>query len=548
LKYSIPITVGVVGHRDAIITREQELQITTLFHDLAARYPASPVWLFSSLAEGADREVAKLFLGLKETDADYKTRFHLLVPLPFTVGEFRKDFDNASAAEFDQILLKSERSFPIACEGDPEDRPQQYLRTGKFVADSSMILLALWDGMTGKKGGTADIVRHKIAGDDENVAESTFEYDGTVFVIPCSRAGSPEQVKSEGEPLSLSLVMKDIAIKEALDKTEEINSQKINIDDADLIRSQADLYGIPEILTGQQLSLLRWYSLFDTGSLRSRAMDIRITMLLFFFGFLFVVALQVYSNLFPTYQVLGIAMFLIVAATSVFFYSRTTRNHRRYLINRTFAEALRIKFYWSIAGINKNVSDFFLRIHRKDCTWVKHLLSAINGITYETRPITYEIISELTEIWIRAQASFFRISISKMRRHMAIFNVVSNASFIVAFALLISIFFFGQFYISNGFLNDLLVMIGTFLGFFALIKGYIQMKGYEQLMNQYELMSLIYARAESKIEETDTYNLTDDQRKAYLKELFFVVGKEALIENGNWYLIFKEKEPEIEGI
>jgi hypothetical protein len=30
--------------------------------------------------------------------------------------------------------------------------------------------------------------------------------------------------------------------------------------------------------------------------------------------------------------------------------------------------------------------------------------------------------------------------------------------------------------------------------------------------------------------------------------LFFVIGREALIENGSWYMIFKEKEPEIEGI
>jgi len=37
-------------------------------------------------------------------------------------------------------------------------------------------------------------------------------------------------------------------------------------------------------------------------------------------------------------------------------------------------------------------------------------------------------------------------------------------------------------------------------------------------------------------------------RHSYLRELFFVIGKEALIENGSWYLIFKEKEPEIEGI
>jgi hypothetical protein len=33
-----------------------------------------------------------------------------------------------------------------------------------------------------------------------------------------------------------------------------------------------------------------------------------------------------------------------------------------------------------------------------------------------------------------------------------------------------------------------------------------------------------------------------------MKKLFFVIGKEALIENGNWYLILKEEKPEIEGI
>jgi hypothetical protein len=74
------------------------------------------------------------------------------------------------------------------------------------------------------------------------------------------------------------------------------------------------------------------------------------------------------------------------------------------------------------------------------------------------------------------------------------------------------------------------------------------MKGYEQLMNQYELMSVIYDRAGSKIAETRGYDLNEEQRKAYLKELFFVIGKEALIENGSWYMIFKEKEPELEGI
>jgi len=61
-------------------------------------------------------------------------------------------------------------------------------------------------------------------------------------------------------------------------------------------------------------------------------------------------------------------------------------------------------------------------------------------------------------------------------------------------------------------------------------------------------MKVIYDRADSKIAETETYGLNEEEKNAYLKELFYVIGKEALIENGNWYQIFKEKEPEIEGI
>jgi hypothetical protein len=135
-----------------------------------------------------------------------------------------------------------------------------------------------------------------------------------------------------------------------------------------------------------------------------------------------------------------------------------------------------------------------------------------------------------------------------MTKQIALNNRISDASFVISFALLISIFFFGGFYSKHNLQNYILVIVGALLGIFALIKAYIQMKGYEQLMNQYELMLVIYTRAESKINETDTYDLDPDRKNAYLKELFFVIGKEALIDNGNWYLIFKEKEPEIEGI
>jgi len=85
----IPITIGVVGHLDVITTEEQKLQIENLFKDLAVKYPNSPVYLFSSIAEGADRYVANIFLDLKEKNEDFKERFELIVRCPLRQKSIR---------------------------------------------------------------------------------------------------------------------------------------------------------------------------------------------------------------------------------------------------------------------------------------------------------------------------------------------------------------------------------------------------------------------------------------------------------------------------
>ena len=545
----IPITVGVVGHLDVITTEGHRLQITNFFNDLASMYPNSPVYLFSSIAEGADRFAARIFLDLKRSNEELKHRFELIVPTPFNTEEYKKDFDDASKQEFDALLKEAKRSFCIGCGDNGTSRPHQYLKAGKFVADSSIILLALWDGEKGKKGGTADIVQHKLTGDNDNVAESTFEYDGTVFVMPCNRTKSSNKIASDSEiTLSLNIVLEDSAIKKALEKIEEINSESLIIDQSKFEKSRTNLFNSLEKLDAPQNSLLNWYSVLDVFSLYFRGKDISISILLFTIGFFLITTLEVYSNLLISNLVLGIVMFFALLATLIYLYSKTANNHKKYLYYRTLAEALRIQFYWNIAGINKNVSDYILRIHRQDFTWIKYIMSAIYGVTFNNKNITSESINDLIYNWVENQANFFRSSVKKMTKRLGFFNKISNTSFIIGFALLVSIFFFGEYYEKNNFLNFLLVIIGMLVGLFALIKGYTKTKGYQQLLNQYELMNVIYSRAESKAIETETYNLDTEKKNSYLKELFFVVGKEALIENGNWYLIFKEREPEIRGI
>lgn len=547
----IPVTIGIVGHLDAITTHHHKQQIEQLFKDLASAYPNSPLCLFSSLAEGADRFVASIFVDLKENNKDLRDRFELIVPMPFESEEYKNDFNKESDKEFDDLLRKAKRKFCTACDGEKIDRAQHYLETGKFVADSSLILLALWDGQDGKKGGTADIVNYKRKGDVSNVEESTFEYDGSVFVLACERyscAGQASADPKEDSALSLETVLKDPAIKEALEKIEEINSDYLKIDQEAIINSQTLLVSNPENSDFSQKSILAWYSILDTLSLRFHKRYMVIVFCLFAIGLFIVISLAIYTNLWLYKSVLAIAMGLIVLAGSIYFYSRITRDHTKYLYNRTLAEALRIQYYWNVAGINQNVSDYILRIHRKEFIWVEHILSSLYGITYNNKPISSEAINDLTKNWIKNQADFFNSSIRKMTQKLARYRLVSNISFIVAFVLLLSIFLLEQFYVVNNYMNYLQVIIGTLLSIFALIRAFIQITGYGQLLNQYDLMNILYNKAKSQISLINSTLHESVEQHAYLKELFFIIGKEALIENGNWYLIIKEKEPGLEGI
>jgi hypothetical protein len=547
----IPITVGVTGHLDAITTLEHKQQIELLFKDLAKKYPNSPLYLFSSVAEGADRFVTNIFLDLKRNHEEYRERFELIIPLPFEDEEYKNDFDKNSAKEFDALLKQAKRKFCLGCDITETDRAEHYLKTGKFVADSSLILLAFWDGEQGEKGGTADIVNYKRKGDDTDIARTTFEYDGSVFVLPCNRNKNNSPISAIHKlniELSLETVLKDSSIREALEKIEEINSDSLKINQKSRKRSQGFLIANPENLDDPQKSILNSYSVLDLLSLRFSRRYMRTVLLLFATGLFVVISLAIYTNLWLNKIMLSLAIMLIVFAGVTYFYSRITKDHSKYLYNRTLAEALRIQFYWNIAGVNQNVSHNILKIHRKEFTWIEHLLSSIYGITYINKPITSEDINTLTTSWVKDQADFFESSIKKMKQKLTQYHIISNLSFIIAFGLLLSIFFLEQFYSRNHYMEYLQVVIGTLLSIFALIRAFIQIKGYDQLLNQYELMNVLYQKAGQKINLISSTMKETEKQRAYLKELFFIIGKEALIENGNWYLILKEKEPGLEGI
>src|SRR3954468_7793725 len=173
----LPLVIGVTGHRDLRdedlpeLERQVAAVITDLRRDYLGRHHAdTPVIVLSSLAEGADRLVARV--GIAEGA-------RLVAPLPLPLDEYRRDFEPGikpgNMAEFDALLAQAIAApvMPFAngnslesVSVDSAKRNEQYRAVGLFIAQHCNVLLALWDGDEGtvSPGGTAEVVVFKRDG------------------------------------------------------------------------------------------------------------------------------------------------------------------------------------------------------------------------------------------------------------------------------------------------------------------------------------------------------------------------------------------------
>src|SRR5688572_11548834 len=103
----LPIIIGITGHRDL---REEDIpllehSIDEIFRRISVQCPASPIYVISALAEGADRIAVKIALarGIK-----------VIVPLPMKREIYEQDFaSEASKQEFEYLLNQAEEWFEL---------------------------------------------------------------------------------------------------------------------------------------------------------------------------------------------------------------------------------------------------------------------------------------------------------------------------------------------------------------------------------------------------------------------------------------------------
>jgi hypothetical protein len=141
--------IGVTGHRKLADVAAVEAGVDAALAAIEARFPKEPLRVLSSLAEGADRLVARRVLS--------RPGARLVAVLPLPVLDYLADFESPQSREgFLALLGEAETVIEMPA---ADSRTEAYERAGRYVVEQSDVLLAVWDGLPAQgRGGTAEIV------------------------------------------------------------------------------------------------------------------------------------------------------------------------------------------------------------------------------------------------------------------------------------------------------------------------------------------------------------------------------------------------------
>lgn len=601
----LPLIIAVTGHRDLRAEDVSTLEglVRTIVAGVAARYPHSPLVVLSPLAEGADRLVARVAVSLGA---------RLIVPLPLPRALYEEDFENeASLAEFRALADAAESVFELPLMhgstrqgiAEPgEQRNRQYAQVGAFVARHSQVFLALWDGVTegmeDKHGGTAEIVRFRLEGApgryDPAASPLTLASIGTVRHVITPRRGGPmpanalthrvlsppgNQHDGHGgheEPEDLARWMDRfnadaLAHGPALATARETSkSWLLQVDVTDVPAQEASLSPSARITLEQYAvadSLAVIFAQAARGAVKLVYVWVFIAALFFnLFHSLPHQALPENPTLGDRLSAVPWLLWLSFAASlvgSMWVHRRAARedHQNKHQDYRALAEALRIQFFWRVAGLPDAVVDHYLRRQRGELEWIRNALRAWDAESMRHHARGEQVAPPAARLafvarnWVAEQRNYYA---RRARREHARLEaeehkverlVKASVGLALLLALVLTVPLFvhvpaleaAMHAVENPLTHGLImVAIVTLAVTAGLRHGFNEQMAYSEHAKQFGRMSGLFDSAERHLA-----TLLQSGEHHQAAELLKEVGAEALEENGDWVLLHRERPLEV---
>jgi hypothetical protein len=594
----LPLVIGVTGHRDLRQEDIPALEETArrVLDELRAERPRTPLIVLSALAEGADRLVARLALKqgaslivpLPMHQAEYERDFKD----PESVEEFRNLLRQAKR----QFVVPGGAGAETP---EGEARNRRYAQGGAFIARYCQILVALWDGESSQKeGGTSQVVRFvrrgvpralvallegTAGGADVEEPMEAMEGRGVVYHILTPRQSNP--TSTGREPGALARLYPESILEPAAvaARFERIffHIDRFNRDHRRL-RSQLETHAkdprnrlLPveqaEKLPAALSSIEHNYLMTDGLAIEFRGQTRFARIGLFALVFVAVLAFGLYAHVDELQTVWTMLLYLIALALAYVFwfsFAGPTENKKRaplverrfatglrrlergdiqgkHLDYRALAEGLRVQFYWRLAGLADHVEDRYLSEHRSELDWIRTAIRNWGLLRFEpstNNPDTKQsgmgeaaALKTVCEHWVAGQRDFF-LKVEERDEEKIVLGEHLNRAFLLLGIFLIIVSAFIGHRLEPWGHGLLLVAAALAPVTSALIHAYSEQQALPEQSKQYERMSVLFASAWKKIDESimaGDFALARTQLR--------MLGKEALAENGDWVLLHRER-------
>lgn len=438
----IPIVVGTAGHRDfsssnTAITKAVQRECRRL----RKTYRHSPFLILSGLAEGADRLVAGI--AMKELDAS------LIAVLPFPAGEFTKDFGtNESRREFQILLSQAVSIVEVPLQPDQtwkhngDARDAQYARVGALIAEQAQILLTVWDGRPARGlGGTGDVVDWFERG-YAPTEFSVYKGDLSLFDPPqpglCIRVDTTtaEREYRNAPPRKRTFGLTDrVSIYDILRRTNSYNR-----DVESQVASQVTKYPLVPVEILIQAPVTEAYAAYEEADTLARFYQRRVRRMdwvMYTLALTAVIAIGLINDK-------PLASWSFLAAMGLFAlvgsYALGQGLDRKFQEYRTFAEAMRILYFWRMLGLRQQVWLSYLSKHGSVVRWLRHAIRAIEFVQ-DRRPLPARAASDETHIdmaiehWVGSQIAYFKQAVVRHSRSYRRVRLVNQITIVATFAI-----------------------------------------------------------------------------------------------------------------
>ena len=525
----LALYVGVTGHRDIPAQHAPALEraVSGVLSEIQAQYPHCTLTVLSPLADGADRLCAR---------AAVEAGLRLVVPMPMAADEYKKDFDDESNREFDELCGRADRTFAVpAPQNESAARGEYYRGVGKYVAEHSHILIALWDGretLFPEGGGTFETIKFAR------------ERDRTVCVIDTPRPGDAFRETKPVVPVDGRIAVVNDLYGDVAAHGQEM-AEMTAAARADFLDGEAE----KSIAPGAR-RIMDAFLCADALAVKNRDRKLRALQALSALGLLMVLAFLLYDEL-ESNLMLFVYGGLIILSFAVYMLAVRRRVHRKYITMRAIAEALRIQFYWGLCRISDSVFDSYTFTQKEELGFVETLLLSLQE---ELARFDTVMPERGRALWLRGQLDYHISSEAKKSKREARNKKAAKTMLALSIALFVLVAVMELFFKNaleselpvQGIRGFLLMHDGAIIwrGILKILLGTIS-AGTAFLANYYGNLALpqqifFDKRMNALFEQAVRTESADGER---FEETMRTTGAEALIESAGWYILQRDNGP-----